>query len=178
MRHSPVHFLRDKRGRFRPGTIVFHVIGESTPNKFMQINRPQRTTRHSRRPRIEPLESRSVMTATLTADLLVDANRDGRIDAPDNIGEDVWVSGKDGRGAIVLPNLDRDTVAIKVAPFIVQNHTQTVDRAIVENLNPYGFDNSALRDTMRSVFGEKMTESSNGDIWQQDGYEIRYVQAP
>jgi Protein-arginine deiminase (PAD) len=288
------------------------------------------------------------MTATLTADLLVDTNRDRRINAADNIGEDVWVSGKDGRGAIVLPNLDRDnrttrapdnwtggnfnglpiapnnvidnaadlndiglvrlaklqtdavyeyrltirlskpasepawfannraedrirlfmptrqllngdttvqandvavigpslgttivftsnvrrtneypiqllegsggfffgiegirsgaevrltatlehapigtdgppptptvinrdTVAIKVAPFIVQNHTQAVDRAIVENLNPYGFDNSALRDTMRSVFGEKLIESNNGDLWQQDGYEIGYVQAP
>ena len=288
------------------------------------------------------------MAASLTADLLVDTNRNGRIDPADNFGEDVWVGGKDGRGAIVLPNLDRDnqttsapdnwvggnfnglpiapnnvidnaadlndiglirlaklesdsiynyrltirvskpvsepvwfantkaedrirlfmptkqltngdttiqandvailgpslgntivftsavrrvneypiqllegsggfyfgiegirsgaevrltatleyaplgtdgppppptlinrdTIAIKVAPFIVQNHTQAVDRAIVENLNPYGFDNSDLRETMRSVFGKKLIESSNGDLWQQDGYEIGYVQSP
>ncbi len=67
---------------------------------------------------------------------------------------------------------------IKVAPFIVQNNTQAVDRAIVEDLSPYGLENTELRKTMQSVFGDRLIQSSNGDLWQQDGYEIGYAQAP
>jgi hypothetical protein len=74
--------------------------------------------------------------------------------------------------------INRDVVEIKVAPFVVQNNTAAVDRAIVEDLNPYGFDNSEMRQTLRDIFGTSLTESNNGDLWQQDGYEIGYVQAP
>ncbi len=74
--------------------------------------------------------------------------------------------------------VNRDTVVIKVAPFIVQNNSQAVDRAIVEDLSPYGLENTELRKTMQSVFGDKLIQSSNGDLWQQDGYEIGYAQSP
>ncbi len=46
--------------------------------------------------------------ATLLADLWADANRDGKLDVHDNAREDRWTAGPTGRGAIVLPNLDRD----------------------------------------------------------------------
>src|SRR4051794_31071838 len=39
------------------------------------------------------------------ADLQVDANRNGKIDADDYVNEDKWTA---RRGAIILPNLDRD----------------------------------------------------------------------
>ncbi len=58
--------------------------------------------------RFETLESRSLLASLNIADLLVDSNRDGRINVADNLGEDTWVDGKSGRGAIILPNLDRD----------------------------------------------------------------------
>jgi hypothetical protein len=74
--------------------------------------------------------------------------------------------------------INRDVVEIKVAPFVLQNNTQLVDRAIVEDLNKYGLDNSKLRQTMRSVFGDGLVEADSGDLWQQDGYEVGYVQAP
>jgi hypothetical protein len=55
----------------------------------------------------ESLESRRLFAGEpgVLADLQVDANRDGRLDAADDAGEDRWTP---GRGAIVLPNLDRD----------------------------------------------------------------------
>jgi hypothetical protein len=65
--------------------------------------------------RYEPLQSleprRFFSTAAPVypyADLLVDANRDGAITAADDANEAVWTDGKAGRGALVLPNLDRD----------------------------------------------------------------------
>jgi hypothetical protein len=55
----------------------------------------------------EALESRRLFAGEpgVLADLQVDANRDGRIDAKDFVNEDRWTP---GRGAIILPNLDRD----------------------------------------------------------------------
>lgn len=41
-------------------------------------------------------------------DLLADADRNGVIDARDDANEDRWTNGKAGRGALILPNLDRD----------------------------------------------------------------------
>ncbi len=58
--------------------------------------------------RFETLEPRSLLASLNIADLLVDSNRDGKITVADNLGEDTWVDGKSGRGAIILPNLDRD----------------------------------------------------------------------
>src|SRR5258706_13170991 len=60
-------------------------------------------------PLIEALEVRQLLTtAPSLADLLVDANRDGHITAADDANEDVYTNGKTGRGAIVLPNVDKD----------------------------------------------------------------------
>ncbi len=67
---------------------------------------------------------------------------------------------------------------MKVAPFIAQSNSQAVDRAIVEDLSPYGLENAELRKTMQTVFGDRLIQSNNGDLWQQDGYEIGYAQSP
>src|SRR5262245_52155430 len=56
---------------------------------------------------LEALESRRLFAGEpgVLADLQVDANRDGKIDSKDFRNENTWT---DGRGAIILPNLDRD----------------------------------------------------------------------
>jgi protein-arginine deiminase len=76
--------------------------------------------------------------------------------------------------------INRDVVELKVAPFTLLDNRQRVKQVIVEDLNrlPAGFDNADLRDTLKDVFGGKVIESRNGDLWQQDGYEIGYVKAP
>ena len=55
----------------------------------------------------ESLECRRLFAGEpgVVADLQVDANRDGNIDAADVLKENRWTP---GRGAIILPNLDRD----------------------------------------------------------------------
>src|SRR5688572_11221849 len=58
---------------------------------------------------VEQLEARRLMSlVTPVADLLVDANRDGVINALDDVRENVWTNGKTGRGAVILPNVDKD----------------------------------------------------------------------
>src|SRR3954454_24093644 len=58
---------------------------------------------------VHPLESRTLFAAAPSLDdLLVDANRDGQITAADDVNEHVYSDGKGGRGAIVLPNFDKD----------------------------------------------------------------------
>src|SRR3954471_6654331 len=57
---------------------------------------------------VQPLEPRTLFAAASLADLLVDANRDGVISAADDVNENVYSDGKAGRGAIVLPNFDKD----------------------------------------------------------------------
>jgi hypothetical protein len=76
--------------------------------------------------------------------------------------------------------INRDVVAMKVAPFTLIDHRQRVNKVIVEDLNrlPTPFDNASTREKLRSVFGDNVIESLNGDFWQQDGYEIGYVKAP
>jgi hypothetical protein len=63
--------------------------------------------RHSH---IDSLECRTLFAfeTGATFDLLVDADRNGVIDARDDANEDRWTGGKAGRGAVILPNLDRD----------------------------------------------------------------------
>src|SRR6478609_6299974 len=58
----------------------------------------------------ESFEARRLMAAQpgVVADLLVDSDRNNVIDSRDNDREDVWTNGKAGRGATILPNLDRD----------------------------------------------------------------------
>jgi hypothetical protein len=41
----------------------------------------------------------------------VDTNRDGRIDGADEFGEDRWEQGAGQRGAVLLPNADRDSAS-------------------------------------------------------------------
>ena len=59
---------------------------------------------------LESLECRRLFAGEpgVLADLQVDANRDGRIDEADVLRENRWTP---GRGAIILPNLDRDNTA-------------------------------------------------------------------
>ena len=71
-----------------------------------------------------------------------------------------------------------DAVELKVAPFVLNDNRQRVTQAIVDDLTPYGLDNSAIQKTLKSVFGAKLITGHAGDLWQQDGYEIGYVKAP
>lgn len=71
-----------------------------------------------------------------------------------------------------------DAVALRVAPFVLNDNRQRVEEVIVEDLNPYGVDNAPLRNALKDVFGDALTISKTGDYWQQDGYEIGYVRAP
>jgi hypothetical protein len=67
----------------------------------------------------EGLESRRLMSFTVEmppADLLVDTNRDGIINALDNKNEWIWRPGKSGQGAVILPNLDKDNSVSGGAP--------------------------------------------------------------
>ena len=65
----------------------------------------------------EQLESRRLMSlVTPVADLLVDANRDGVINASDDANENIWTNGKSGRGAVILPNIDKDNTRAGGAP--------------------------------------------------------------
>lgn len=55
---------------------------------------------------LHSLEPRTLFASL--ADLLVDADRDGQITPADDIDEHLYFDGRTGRGAIVLPNFDRD----------------------------------------------------------------------
>ena len=93
----------------------------------------------------------------------------------------LWYTPAVTDGAPPPPELiNRDVVELKVAPFTLQDNRAAVKKVIVENLNdhPVGFDNAAVRAKLKELFGSKVIESTNGDFWQQDGYEIGYVQAP
>ena len=71
-----------------------------------------------------------------------------------------------------------DEVVVRVAPFVLQDNRQAVDRVFVENMNRYNLDNSEARAALKKVFGDRLVESRTGDLWQQDGYEVGYVKAP
>ena len=62
---------------------------------------------------LHPLEPRTLFASAVPslADLLVDADRDGRLTPADDANEHVYSDGPAGRGAIVLPNFDRDNTA-------------------------------------------------------------------
>lgn len=74
--------------------------------------------------------------------------------------------------------VNTDVVELKVAPFVLSDNRQRVKNAIVDNLTPYGLDNSAIQKTLKDVFGSKLITADSGDLWHQDGYEIGYVKAP
>lgn len=50
----------------------------------------------------------AVRTTVLVVDLLADTDRDSDIDSDDEADKDTWTKGPDGRGAIILPNCDKD----------------------------------------------------------------------
>lgn len=74
--------------------------------------------------------------------------------------------------------VNKDVVELKVAPFVLSDNRQRATGVIVDDLTPYGLDNSAIQKTLKSVFGSKVITANSGDLWQQDGYEIGYVKAP
>jgi hypothetical protein len=71
-----------------------------------------------------------------------------------------------------------DEVALRVAPFVLQDDRQRAQKVFVENMNRYGLDNAEARAALKRVFGDRLIESRSGDLWQQDGYEIGYAAAP
>ena len=87
--------------------------------------------------------------------------------------------GGGGTGAPTTPPPSvTDTVALRVAPFVLSDNRQRATKVVVENMNRYGIDNADARAALKQVFGTRLVESRSGDIWQQDGYEIGYVKAP
>lgn len=64
---------------------------------------------------------------TAAAGLTTDANRDGRLTAADEAGEDQWT---DTRGAIFLPNLDDDERRCRVDPADLGQAGAEVDRKL------------------------------------------------
>src|SRR5688572_2506126 len=76
------------------------------------------------------------------------------------------------------PAITTDEVAIRVAPFVLQDNRQAVSRIFMENMNVYGLDNAAARAVVKTAFGARYSESKSGDFWQQDGYEIGYARTP
>lgn len=87
-------------------------------------------------------------------------------------------AGGGGDGEWVDPSPVSDTVAVRVAPFVLSDHGQKAQKVYVENMNRYNIDNSQARATLKQLFGNRLVESRSGDLWQQDGYEIGYVRAP
>ena len=89
----------------------------------------------------EQLEARRLMSLTSpVADLLVDANRDGVINSLDDVNEHVWTSGKTGRGATILPNLDKDntnTTAPDNWTGGVWNRTPAAPNNVIDNAEKY-----------------------------------------
>ncbi|ONI87051.1 hypothetical protein ALI144C_10490 [Actinosynnema sp. ALI-1.44] len=65
--------------------------------------------------------------ATPLPDLLADTDRDGRLTAADERGEDVWTS---ARGAIALPNVDDDQRRCQVSDADLEAVDITVDRRL------------------------------------------------
>lgn len=66
-------------------------------------------------------------TTTASAGLTADVNRDGRLTAADELGEDQWT---DDRGAIFLPNLDDDERRCTVDPADLDRAGAEVDRKL------------------------------------------------
>jgi hypothetical protein len=79
--------------------------------------------------------------------------------------------------------LGEDRVRMRVAPFILSDPLQRVDRdptapksVYVEDL---GQDNAALRASLREVYTDAhLEETTTLDRWHQDGYELGYSKAP
>lgn len=70
-----------------------------------------------------------------------------------------------------------DQVRIRVAPFVLSDHTMAGQKAYVtENM---AISNSQLITALENVFGAaNVVKDSGADPWQQDGYEIGYAKAP
>lgn len=77
--------------------------------------------------------------------------------------------------------LGSDKVRLKVAPFVLSNHLSPVNTSgsnetvYVEDI---GSDNSDLRTKLNTKYSTKLDQTTLGDRWHQDGYEIGYVKAP
>ena len=82
-------------------------FSSATSNRVCSIRNRRESTRKLL---LETLETRQVFAAPWApiVDLDVDTNRDGRIDGVDEFGEDRWEQGAGGRGAVILPNADKD----------------------------------------------------------------------
>lgn len=71
-----------------------------------------------------------------------------------------------------------DSLTLRVAPFALTDHRQAISDAPASVFIDIFEENYHFRKTMREVFGDRLIEGKTGDIWQQDGCEIGFVQAP
>lgn len=90
----------------------------------------------------------------------------------------VFDSGLGGELPEIEPEVLTDSVALRVAPFVLMNHTNPIDPDAGSVWVDQFDENSQIRKVMSDVFGEKLIISDSGDIWQQDGSEIGYARTP
>ena len=62
---------------------------------------------------------------------------------------------------VVSKALTLFTVELKVAPFVLNDNRQRVTKAIVDDLTPFGLDNSDLQAALKGVFGDKLLTAPN-----------------
>lgn len=74
-----------------------------------------------------PTATEPIATGRTATGLIADVNRDGRVTAADEEGEDRWT---DTRGAIFLPNLDDDERRCRVDPADLERLGAEVDRKL------------------------------------------------
>lgn len=84
-----------------------------------------------------------------------------------------------------LGEIGTDKVRIRVAPFTMWDHTCAVNTADESGTTAYvedlGIPNEELRENMGTEFNQSedhLDETTTGDKWHQDGYEIGYAKAP
>jgi hypothetical protein len=75
------------------------------------------------------------------------------------------------------------TVQMKVAPFVLQSNADKIDRSggktvFVNNAEPNGLPDLKNFLTTNPLFAGITATDSGADVWEQDGYEIGYAQAP
>ncbi len=75
------------------------------------------------------------------------------------------------------PDVLTDTLTMRVAPFTLLDHRYNISNQNNSVIIDQFDDNAQMRSTMKQLFGDSMIEGNAGDMWQQDGSEIGYVDA-
>jgi hypothetical protein len=77
-----------------------------------------------------------------------------------------------------------DTVRMRVAPFVLADHTMTIDTSVESKTvyvadSVYSWDNIDLREKLGAKYPDHLDATCSGqEPWQEEGYEVGYVKAP